>query len=209
MNALPYSSPRWPRAVAALLVATLLPLAAPAAQARTPAPPSPSEDELAAALAAGDHARALALALRRNEEVEAKHVDSLYTVARLHGLLGHPDEAFAWLQRAAAAGLLAVQEVRRDEAFAALREEERFRELSREIWLKGYLWLLERPERDDYQKPDEVMRALALRAGERVADIGAGSGYFTLRVARAVGPEGRVRALDINGSPLRGSPTSR
>ena len=58
--------------------------------------------------------------------------------------------------------------------------------------------MLERKERDSFQKPDEVMRALALRPGERVADIGAGSGYFTLRVARAVGPSGQVLAIDIN-----------
>lgn len=187
-----------PRSATALLAGLLLVLGAAAAWAEAP-PSTPAADaELAAALAAGDHDRALALALRLNEDAEAKHVEALYTVARVHGLLGHAEEAFAWLERAAATGLLSVQEVRRDEAFAALREEERFKRLTREIWLKGYLWLLERPERDAYQKPEEVMRVLALRPGERVADIGAGSGYFTLRVARAVGPEGRVRALDIN-----------
>lgn len=61
-----------------------------------------------------------------------------------------------------------------------------------------YIAMLERKERDVFQKPDDVMRTLALRPGERVADVGAGSGYFTLRVARAVGPTGRVLAIDIN-----------
>ena len=61
--------------------------------------------------------------------------------------------------------------------------------------------MLERKERDSFQKPDEVMRALALRPGERVADIGAGSGYFTLRVARAVGPSGEVPAIDYGPKP--------
>ncbi|MCM2254522.1 MAG: methyltransferase domain-containing protein [Vicinamibacteria bacterium] len=171
-------------------------------QAQAPAVPPPTEVEVAAAIAAGESTRALELALRRSEETERQHVHALYTVARLHGLLGHPDEAFAWLGRAAAAGLLSVQEVRGDEAFAALREQERFRELTRAIWLKGYLWLLERPERDAYQMPEQVMRTLDFRPGERVADIGAGSGYFALRVARAVGPEGRVWALDINDTLL-------
>lgn len=171
------------------------------AGASNPSPP-PSQAEIAAAVAAGEIPRALELALRRNEAVEAEHVEALYTLARLHGLAGRPDEAFAWLERAAAAGLLNVQEVRTDEAFAALRGEERFKQLTREIWLKGYLWLLERPERDAYQKPDEVMRLLAFRPGERVADLGAGSGYFTFRVARAVGAEGRVLALDINDTLL-------
>lgn len=186
-----------PVLVALLFIAVISPLRA---QTATALPPS--EPELAAAIAAGDHARALGLAVRLNEVAEAKHVETLYAVARLHGLLGHPDEAFAWLERAAAAGILDVYEVRQDEAFAALRDEERFKTLTRKIWLAGYLWLLERPERDDYQKPEEVMRVLALRPGERVADLGAGSGYFTFRLARAVGPEGRVRALDVNDTLL-------
>jgi SAM-dependent methyltransferase len=60
-----------------------------------------------------------------------------------------------------------------------------------------YLAMLERPEREAFQKPAQVMAALALRRGERVADIGAGSGYFTIPVAKAVGPRGTVWALDI------------
>ncbi|MGB5079864.1 MAG: methyltransferase domain-containing protein [Burkholderiales bacterium] len=52
--------------------------------------------------------------------------------------------------------------------------------------------------RDGWQKPEEVVAALGLRAGDRVADIGSGSGYFTLRLARAVGPSGKVYAVDID-----------
>jgi ubiquinone/menaquinone biosynthesis C-methylase UbiE len=62
----------------------------------------------------------------------------------------------------------------------------------------AYIASLDDPKRDEYQKPDEVMKALALRAGEVVADIGAGSGYFALRFARAVGDAGRVYAVDIS-----------
>ena len=51
--------------------------------------------------------------------------------------------------------------------------------------------------RDAYQKPDEVVAALAFRSGDRVADIGAGSGYFTRRISKAVGPSGDVLAIDI------------
>ena len=43
----------------------------------------------------------------------------------------------------------------------------------------AYIASLDDPARDAYQKPDEVLKALALRPGEVVADIGAGSGYFT------------------------------
>lgn len=59
-----------------------------------------------------------------------------------------------------------------------------------------YLAMLERPERESFQKPKEVMAALALRPGERVIEIGAGSGYFTIPAARAVAPA-IVWALDI------------
>src|SRR4029453_4493400 len=67
----------------------------------------------------------------------------------------------------------------------------------------AYIASLEDPKRDAYQKPDEVMKALALRPGEVVADIGAGSGYFALRFARAVGDAGRVYAVDINPDMVR------
>jgi arsenite methyltransferase len=62
----------------------------------------------------------------------------------------------------------------------------------------AYLSMLEAPSRDEYQKPEEVVAALALRPGEVIADIGAGSGYFALRLARGVGRSGRVYAVDIN-----------
>ena len=55
----------------------------------------------------------------------------------------------------------------------------------------------ERPERDEDLKPDEVIKALNLKNGEVVADIGAGTGYFTRRFARAVAPNGKVYAVDI------------
>jgi ubiquinone/menaquinone biosynthesis C-methylase UbiE len=52
--------------------------------------------------------------------------------------------------------------------------------------------------RDEWQQPERVIEALGLRAGDRVADLGSGSGYFTLRLAKAVGPEGRVYAVDVD-----------
>lgn len=52
------------------------------------------------------------------------------------------------------------------------------------------------PARDAWQRPDEVIRMLSLRGDERVADLGAGTGYFSVRLARAV-PRGRVWALDV------------
>ena len=52
--------------------------------------------------------------------------------------------------------------------------------------------------RDAWQQPERVVAALAIRPGARVADLGSGSGYFTLHLARAVGPQGRVFAVDID-----------
>ena len=63
---------------------------------------------------------------------------------------------------------------------------------------KAYIAMLEDPQRDAYQKPHEVIMALGLKDGETVADIGAGSGYFALRLAHHVGDTGRVYAVDIN-----------
>jgi ubiquinone/menaquinone biosynthesis C-methylase UbiE len=63
---------------------------------------------------------------------------------------------------------------------------------------KAYIALLEDPQRDAYQKPHEVIVALGLKEGETIADIGAGSGYFALRLAHHVGERGRVYAVDIN-----------
>lgn len=67
----------------------------------------------------------------------------------------------------------------------------------------AYRAALDDPARDGYQKPDQVMKALALREGEVVADIGAGTGYFTLRMARAVGERGRVYAVDVSPEMVR------
>jgi arsenite methyltransferase len=63
---------------------------------------------------------------------------------------------------------------------------------------KAYIAMLENPQRDAEQKPDEVIAALDLKAGETLADIGAGSGYFSFRFARKLGDSGRVYAVDIN-----------
>jgi predicted methyltransferase len=53
-------------------------------------------------------------------------------------------------------------------------------------------------DRDDWQQPERVIAALEIRAGDRVADLGAGGGYFTFRLADAVGPEGIVYAVDVD-----------
>lgn len=59
------------------------------------------------------------------------------------------------------------------------------------------LGLLEGPDRDAWQRPDMIMDALRIGDGSIVADLGAGGGWFTIRLARRVGPNGRVYAEDI------------
>jgi arsenite methyltransferase len=63
---------------------------------------------------------------------------------------------------------------------------------------KAYIGALEDPKRDSYQKPQEVMAALGIKPGEVIADIGAGSGYFTFRLALHVGDKGKVYAVDVS-----------
>ena len=59
-------------------------------------------------------------------------------------------------------------------------------------------WSASRPS----NQPDRILSSLALQIGSNIADYGSGGGYFTLRFARAVGPRGRVFAVDINPSFL-------
>jgi ubiquinone/menaquinone biosynthesis C-methylase UbiE len=62
--------------------------------------------------------------------------------------------------------------------------------------------MFERPERAATQKPEEVVAALGLQPGQTVADVGAGTGYFTFHLARAVGTSGRILAVDIEAGML-------
>ena len=52
--------------------------------------------------------------------------------------------------------------------------------------------------RDRDQRPDEIIAALGIRGGDTVVDLGSGTGYYTFRLARAVGPSGRVYAVDTD-----------
>ena len=65
----------------------------------------------------------------------------------------------------------------------------------------GADWL-ERPEREMEESPDQMLDALNLKKGQRVADVGAGVGYLTLRIARRVGPAGEVYGVDIQKEML-------
>ena len=62
--------------------------------------------------------------------------------------------------------------------------------------------MLDDPARDAWQHPDDVVAALALTPAMTVADVGAGTGYFAVRLARAV-PQGQVIATDLEPDMLR------
>ncbi|OGW65439.1 MAG: hypothetical protein A3H49_08390 [Nitrospirae bacterium RIFCSPLOWO2_02_FULL_62_14] len=74
--------------------------------------------------------------------------------------------------------------------------------------LKQYLEQLDRPERDKYQKPDQIVGELGLKAGMAVADVGSGSGYFTRRFVKAVTDAGKVYAIDVEQEMLTYTKTS-
>ncbi len=70
------------------------------------------------------------------------------------------------------------------------------REIAQVMGPGGIPWL-DRPQREEEEQPTLVLEALALRGGETVVDLGAGSGYFTFRIAPKVGKAGKVLAVEI------------
>src|SRR5215510_14087250 len=75
------------------------------------------------------------------------------------------------------------------------------REIAQVMGHQAAGWL-ERPEREREEQPAKLMKALKFKPGDVVADIGAGSGYFTFRIAREVGPKGKVHAVEIQKEML-------
>ena len=75
------------------------------------------------------------------------------------------------------------------------------RVLAPTMGVEGADWL-DRPEREREEAPSKAIAALGLKKGDVVADIGAGSGYYTVRLAEAVGPTGRVVATDLQPGML-------
>jgi ubiquinone/menaquinone biosynthesis C-methylase UbiE len=65
------------------------------------------------------------------------------------------------------------------------------------VFAPADLGVLESPDREQWQQPEAIMDALGIADGSRVADLGAGGGWFTVRLGHRVGPNGRVYAEDI------------
>jgi ubiquinone/menaquinone biosynthesis C-methylase UbiE len=64
------------------------------------------------------------------------------------------------------------------------------------------LGILESPDRDEWQQPERIMDALGIADASRVAELGAGGGWFTVRLARRVGPNGLVYAEDVQSQMI-------
>ena len=75
------------------------------------------------------------------------------------------------------------------------------REIAHVMGPGGILWL-ERTERETEEKPQLVIDALEIKPGQTIADLGAGSGYYSFRIAPLVGPTGKVLAIDIEPTML-------
>ena len=143
-------------------------------------------------------ARELEAAQQKVQQGEPGYLEALYTIARLQAQLGRREEAYLALDRALGAGFNDVGRLRSDDAFREFRSEALFNSLIQRAWRNESIQAWESPDREAAQKLDQIMKALALEPGMRVADIGAGSGRFTFPVAEAVGPGGIVWALDIS-----------
>jgi ubiquinone/menaquinone biosynthesis C-methylase UbiE len=75
------------------------------------------------------------------------------------------------------------------------------REIARVMGHEAADWL-DRPEREKEEQPKKLLSALKIKPGDVIADIGAGSGYYTFRMAERVGPTGKVLAVDIQPEML-------
>ena len=75
------------------------------------------------------------------------------------------------------------------------------RTLATPMSYQGADWL-DRPDRETTEQPEHVLDVLGVKEGMNVADVGAGSGYFTVRIARRIAPRGHVLATDLQPEML-------
>lgn len=104
-------------------------------------------------------------------------------------------------RRAVLLGAAALATVVASVSFAQARHPVSGRLIAGVMGPEGARWL-ERPEREAEEAPTKAVAALNLQPGQIVADIGAGSGYYTMLLSTAVGPRGRVYATDIQPEML-------
>jgi ubiquinone/menaquinone biosynthesis C-methylase UbiE len=81
------------------------------------------------------------------------------------------------------------------------REEYKGRRIAETMSYHGAPWLV-RETRDKEEHPRKLIEALQVKKGQTVADVGCGNGFYSLQLAKLVGPEGRVLAVDIQPEML-------
>jgi len=146
--------------------------------------------------------RELEAAQQKIKKVESSFTEALYTIARIQASIGQREDAYLALDRVLGAGFDDVGRLRSDDAFQEFRGEALFNSLVKRAGRNASIAAWESPEREVVQKSDQIIKALAFKPGERVADIGEGSGYFTFPVAETVGSTGTVWALDISAEMI-------
>jgi SAM-dependent methyltransferase len=185
-------------AIIALSILMLSPLSAAAQEEEIPDPSAYLEmkEKFDGEMKSQDYEAALKTADEINEVVWPVQWEAMYNTARGHALAGDRRKAYEYLYWAIDSGYWDAKTMMEEEAFAAIREEPLFKKLARSARANGYIWMLEREGREEFQKPQQVMEAFELRPGMKVADVGCGSGYFTVKIAAEIGPEGKVWAID-------------
>jgi 2-polyprenyl-3-methyl-5-hydroxy-6-metoxy-1,4-benzoquinol methylase len=185
-------------ALIAISVLMLSPISSDAQEEEIPDPSAYLEmkEKFDAEMNSKDYEAALKTADEINEVVWPVQWEAMYNTARAHALAGDRRKAYEYLYWAIDSGYWDAKTMMEDEAFASMNEEKLFRKLTRSARANGYIWMLEREGREEFQKPEQVMDALELKPGMRVADVGCGSGYFTVKIAEEIGPEGKVWAID-------------
>lgn len=185
-------------AIIALTILLLSPLSAAAQEEEIPDPSAYLEmkEKFDGEMNSQKYEAALKTADEINEVVWPVQWEAMYNTARAHALAGDRRKAYEYLYWAIDSGYWDSRKMMKDEAFAAINEEKLFRKLARSARANAYIWMLEREGREEFQKPQQVMDAFELKPGMKVADIGCGSGYFTVKIASEIGPEGKVWAID-------------
>jgi ubiquinone/menaquinone biosynthesis C-methylase UbiE len=114
-----------------------------------------------------------------------------------------PQWLLAMVTLLALAGPLSAQEPAAPEAEVKARPRTYMgRPIADVMTFHGADWLV-RPEREEEERPEAMLDALKIKPGSTVADIGAGVGYTSLRMARRVGPKGTVLATDLQPEMLQ------
>lgn len=146
--------------------------------------------------------RELEVAKQKIQQIESDYIEALYTIARVQARLERREDMYLALDRAIGAGFSDVGRLLSEDAFQKFKSEELFDSLLQRARRNASIETWESPEREVVQKSDQIIKTLSFRPGERVADIGAGSGFFTFPVAEAVGSTGTVWALDISAEMI-------